>query len=641
MYKTCIFIFIIIFLTSCGRPDTSEQQWAQEWWVSGGWWKNSWWRPGTESSTGFLVETVQLWEIDGLYTLEKTWQILTQQSFDIVSQASWEISQLSVREWQKVVSWQVLARMNDSFDRYFLDLERSEIDYQKQLINKQAQILQVDKNIADILRDLNDAERLYNNASITALENKKLAEIDLENTRLSIDGSGANLALEKAKLDYDNILIANQLRITWFKRDAQDQLNRHITNITDFIDFGDRLYEITNIYKNQPQDISMFFWVLDTTQKQETESLLRDLIAYQKIVLQIDTSNITQENLLDFFASYSQWYILSQNFLSSLEVTMRNSIPSVGSLSQSEIDTYVSRINNFQSSNQSTQSSYNSTFSSAQSLLKTYRESEKAALKNLKIIENNSVNSEENAQINYNKKIVEIDNTLAASQKNFDRLQATYDNATESKIITIKSLDNAIATANNNVKRAQKELAKLTTLSPISGIISSLNIDEGQTVNSWNILMSIVWDDTLKVELALVDNEISDMNIGDAVEVLYNSVRYDATIFSISSLADSSLSYKVTVVINDTIEFIGGNARVFFNMQTDTTSIPFNIVNVSWENTWTIPTYINWKLEEITIELWNIIGTNIELLTDLPNDTQIILSDLTNFNSQSQTLITQ
>jgi Fe-S cluster assembly iron-binding protein IscA len=104
--------------------------------------------------------------------------------------------------------------MNDSFDRYFLDLERSEIDYQKQLINKQAQILQVDKNIADILRDLNDAERLYNNASITALENKKLAEIDLENTRLSIDGSGANLALEKAKLDYDNILIANQLRIT-------------------------------------------------------------------------------------------------------------------------------------------------------------------------------------------------------------------------------------------------------------------------------------------------------------------------------------------------------------------------------------------------------------------------------------------
>jgi multidrug resistance efflux pump len=163
---------------------------------------------------------------------------------------------------------------------------------------------------------------------------------------------------------------------------------------------------------------------------------------------------------------------------------MRNSIPSVGSLSQSEIDTYVSRINNFQSSNQSTQSSYNSTFSSAQSLLKTYRESEKAALKNLKIIENNSVNSEENAQINYNKKIVEIDNTLAASQKNFDRLQATYDNATESKIITIKSLDNAIATANNNVKRAQKELAKLTTLSPISGIISSLNIDEGQTVNS-------------------------------------------------------------------------------------------------------------------------------------------------------------
>jgi hypothetical protein len=76
-------------------------------------------------------------------------------------------------------------------------------------------------------------------------------------------------------------------------------------------------------------------------------------------------------------------------------------------------------------------------------------------------------------------------------------------------------------------------------------------------------------------------------------------------------------------------------------MQTDTTSIPFNIVNVSWENTWTIPTYINWKLEEITIELWNIIGTNIELLTDLPNDTQIILSDLTNFNSQSQTLITQ
>jgi multidrug resistance efflux pump len=587
------------------------------------------------------VETSQLWEIDGLYKLEKTWQILTQQSFDITSQASWEVSQLFVREWKKVVTWQVLARMNDSFDRYFLDLERSEIDYQKQLINKQTQILQLDKNIEDILRDLRDAERLYNNAIITAWENKKLAEIEFQNTRLSSDDSQARLALEKAKIDYDNILAVNQQKINWFKRDAQDQLNRLTTNVIDFIDFGDRLYEITDIYKNQWQDISVFFWVQDTVQKQQTESLLRNLITYQGILSQIDTSSMTQENLLDFFTSYSEWYNLAQKFLSSLEVTMRNSTPSLGALSQNEIDIYTSKINSFQSSNQSTQSSYNSSFSSAQSLLETYRESEQAALKNLEIIQNNSMNSEENSQITYNKKTVEINDILAASEKNLDRLQATYDNAIESEIINIKSLDNAIAVASNNVTRAQREFEKLTILSPISGIIESINIDVGQTVNSGNILMSIVWDDTLQVELALIDSEISDMNIGDAVEVLYSGTTYAATIFSISSLANNSLNYRVIIVLNDTIDFIGGNARVFFNMQTDTTSIPFNIVNVSWKNIGTIPTYTNWKLEEITIELWNIIGTNIEILTELPTDTEIILSDLTNFNPQSQTLITQ
>jgi multidrug resistance efflux pump len=171
---------------------------------------------------------------------------------------------------------------------------------------------------------------------------------------------------------------------------------------------------------------------------------------------------------------------------------MRNSTPSLGALSQNEIDIYTSKINSFQSSNQSTQSSYNSSFSSAQSLLETYRESEQAALKNLEIIQNNSMNSEENSQITYNKKTVEINDILAASEKNLDRLQATYDNAIESEIINIKSLDNAIAVASNNVTRAQREFEKLTILSPISGIIESINIDVGQTVNSGNILMSIV-----------------------------------------------------------------------------------------------------------------------------------------------------
>jgi hypothetical protein len=66
--------------------------------------------------------------------------------------------------------------------------------------------------------------------------------------------------------------------------------------------------------------------------------------------------------------------------------------------------------------------------------------------------------------------------------------------------------------------------------------------------------------------------------------------------------------------------------------------LPLDYITIEGDNLWSVNYYSSGKLEEIEISLWNIEWNNIEILSPLPSDLEIVITDLSNYNSLTQTL---
>jgi len=594
-------------------------------------------RPSQTENT-FSIEVETLSEFQNNYTIEKNWKILPNQTLSVSPQVSGDVANVYVKQGDRVNVWQTLVLLKDSYSKYSLDIQKAQIDYDKQVISKESQIVSMNKNISDLERNLADAKRLYDNAVLTAIEDTKSAEIAYENSSILDVNSSAYLAIEKAQLDYNSILNDNQQSIQWFLTDAQKEYNNLYLNIVDIIEFSDKLFWITDRNKDIADEIDSFFGAMDSGQKNQTESLLLEIISYKNYLETLDPDNITQDDILTFLNTYKDGYLKVTKFLNQLEITTNNSITSIGTLSQWDIDSYISQINNYQGGNQWDSSSYNSTYKSIENFLANYKNDELLALKNLETTKKNYENSEDNASIAYNKTLINIDNTLQSAKKNYESIQASYDLAVADKELTIRSLDNTIESAKNTLTKAQVEYGKLRITAPISWIVSELNVDTWEYVGTNNQLVTIISDNNTQIEVDLSENEVQNIALWDPVNVIYRTKSYSWSIFSIWSLADEALNYNVTVNVQGNIPLVWWSATVEFqNKEVSNISIPFNLVDVTTDDKGTINTLNEWKLELIEVSLGKISGNNIEILSEIPVDTQVITTNLTNYNPNIQT----
>jgi hypothetical protein len=337
-------------------------------------------------------------------------------------------------------------------------------------------------------------------------------------------------------------------------------------------------------------------------------------------------------------STYRDWYDTITKFLNSLDITLNNSISSLWSLSESDIDNYTSSVNSFQSSNQWDLSNYNSLLKWVNNFLETYNEKELIALKNLKIDKKNFEDGDSNSDSDYTKELINIENELASIQKSYDSLTASYDNSLQSKEVSIRSLDNSIKSAKNNLKKSQIEYNKLTITSPIRGIIQSIEVDKWENINTWTQVINITSNDITKINVSVSNQEIENISTGDTVKVEYGKKTYQWKVFSISKIADQALNYNIQVNLNENIWLLWWSGKVYFQQNITNITLPLNIIDVTWDDIWTINTLVEGVLEKVEVTLWKISGNNIEILSQLDNNIQIIVTDMINFNPNTQKL---
>lgn len=642
-FKNILLIIMLFVLASCWtstddnsqnpnawtRPEWEQVNWSGEQWFP--WNKASWW-------SEFSIETKLISEFNWDSEIEKIWTISSKETIWVNTQVSWNLSTIYVKQWDVVTKWQLIAKLEDSYNKYYLDLQQAEIDYQKSIISKESWVLSADKQISDAKINMEDALFNYNTAQTTAESELEEAKLNYDNSDLVDTSSQAYLELENAKLGYENTIDSNEQQVYTYISNVSKEYSNLKNSLTDIIKFTDELLWVTDENKSANDDFEKYLWAKNSSSKTSAENSLLDLIDYKKDLLEIDIYSLSEENLLDTMNNFYEWYEKIDTLLGYMETVLDNSISSVGSLSESEISSYSSTVNWYQNTNQWNLSSFNSTKSNITSFLNTYKNNELSLLKNIELQEKQLQDSSASWETTYNKLIASIESNLYTFKSKYEKSKIDYDNVVASKEVTVKSLNNSIASAKNNRDKSSLEYSKLTITSPINWIISSIDTDTNTYVSNGTKLFTIISDTKTEIDVTLNSDEIGNVEIWDEVTVSYLDNVYKGEVFSKSSVANSNLEYGVTILLNTNLELIWGSAVIWFKSTSDSILLPIDYITVEWDNLWTINYLDNGELNTMEVSLWKIDWNSIEILTELPTDLELITTDLSNYNSLSQTL---
>lgn len=122
--------------------------------------------------------------------------------------------------------------------------------------------------------------------------------------------------------------------------------------------------------------------------------------------------------------------------------------------------------------------------------------------------------------------------------------QANYDAAQQN----IRSLKASVQSAQAGLTRANKDLGRTTLVSPMNGVISSLQIKKGERVagNSFNVgteMMTVADMSVLEARVDVGENDIVKVNIGDSAEIevdAYNNRKFKGIVTRIASSVKSA-----------------------------------------------------------------------------------------------------
>ena len=171
---------------------------------------------------------------------------------------------------------------------------------------------------------------------------------------------------------------------------------------------------------------------------------------------------------------------------------------------------------------------------------------------------------------------------IQSAKDNLERIEKLYQEGavpeTQYEQAKLAASDESLEAARMGVEQARVAYSNAASMlenaevkAPISGVVSSVNIVEGEYVTSSNPPVTIVDSDSVTIEFGIAASFVNKVKAGDAALVEISSAGYknEAVINSVSSSADTITNlYTVSIVLeNDGTIKPGMFAKVY--LQTD------------------------------------------------------------------------
>jgi membrane fusion protein, multidrug efflux system len=119
--------------------------------------------------------------------------------------------------------------------------------------------------------------------------------------------------------------------------------------------------------------------------------------------------------------------------------------------------------------------------------------------------------------------------------------------ATQEKVNEIRQL---YSDAQNQVRQLRKQIADATIKAPITGIISSKEVEEGMFVTTGTVIGSIINQSSLKVEVNVTESQVYQIGLGQKIRLataVDPNKAFWGTITFISPQANEVYNYKVEI----------------------------------------------------------------------------------------------
>lgn len=568
--------------------------------------------------TPFIIETYTIGQAQTPISIEKSGRITASSTLTLTAQWAGEISKISVKEWQSVKAGTVIATLKDTQNNY--DLRYSQ-----------------------------------------AKNTLKVQEASIETTRINLAQSvdNARIAFERAnqayetltgknELTYATIVNSNSKTIDAYNESYKTYLSDAERIMTQMLYEGDKILGITTNfeYANDAWEPYLGTRVGDSralaiNEWNTTYSLRWDLRARIEKAKTINLANPNED-----FEIISKSYAQARKFADSMLFMLQNSVV-WGGLPQEMLSGWLGSWNGQRGTIQWSEWWYNGWRAQTLTFFKWYQNTELASklalastTRPLTPEEQTLINNNNDLKVSYENSRIDIKDKIENTRLSLEQAKKAYDTAQALNSATLIQLEANKENANIALAQAERDYAKLRVIAPVDGVISRVIANVGQSVN----IGSQIAEFTSKQPQMIIDiepNIVSWLTVGQSVNIMVEEKNLTGTIMALSTVANANLLSTVRIAVPEWQAYIWKSAIINFFPQNNAgwetlLTLPLDSVSIVSEGEWEIFVYTGTGISKKTVKIWKTLGDAIEINDTISNGTEIILTNMNNYDSNKQ-----
>lgn len=590
----------------------------------------------------FYIDVKKIWDFDNIAYLNKTWKIDSTQNITLNSNANGRVKSILVKNWENVLEWQLLAVLEDNLANYNLNLEVAEnaLDASKNALDVTKNNLSVSENNLEKARLNYESTKLKLDKSIGDIE-RSLNNLNTEDetTSTSIEINKIDNSISRLNLEYDNLIMSNDETLSSFKRSLEKEITVLNNYLSDIIYFSDEILWVTELNKNKNNSYEIYLWAKDSAQKLQSESLLKNLISEKDTkISSLKIEILSEDDYKKYTKIIDESYNLINDFLTSFDNTLSNTVPSVWAISEAQISWYKAQISWYKATYNWYKSSFLWLSNSIYSFLETYKNSQNSLLKQIENLEKDKSIYLKSLDLNKTTSKSTLDEAISnrdLTLKNLDLVIKDAEVAIVDSQTRVRDAEIRVRDSEINYKKALNEAEKLFIKSPISWIIWNILIDRWQEIFSWTPAFNILSEWSKEVTISFNKDELDYVSEWSKAYYTNELKTFTWTIYSITKSADENLKYQAKVTMPNEASNIWNILNLNIPITLEHKLLPVNIVKINSFWMWSINYYSTWwTIEKTDVKVGKVYGDEIELLWENDPEIRVILNYVDNFDSE-------
>ncbi len=599
MKQSFSFMLIVAFLvTSCGKADLPKN-----------------------TQKPYDIQVVLASTLSKNALVEKSAIIKAGTQVELTAQASGRVGSLLVKPGQTVVAGQILVQLDDMYGAADNSFSEASIALENTKLTLASTSASLGQALSGTQIAYEKAEKDFLSTQISMKETLEQAE---RNAASLQTGTSWNTTLSKAELDLANFIASQQKQLDAFETSYENQLQNFQSFLANVIDHSDTLLGVSEQNKTVNDAYEYLLSAKDAQQKIVAEDSLRKLMVYKK------WSPDAKLPLLDRVTELQKVHTLVNSLLAAVETVLINTVTDVSVFSPTTLAGQRATVDAYQWQYSGISTALVSFLNASQTFLATYQNERLAREQAVKLASDNGVSTLVQTKIT-------VENTLRSAETTLQLAKNAYETTQKTHNLTIQQLGKSVEAAAIRVRNAQSFFERLTVTAPVNGVIGAIQVDEWEEVTPGRHILEIASKDA-ECTITIESTMLNQLQVGTKVSVNYRGEILRGSVASISPVANQWLNFSVTIGINDLVTVFGDFATIEVPMTSPFPTLPITAVTLLAPGQGEISTLITdeagvLSVKKISVVLGTLWGNRIEILSDMPDGTQIILSDMKNFNS--------